>query len=370
MLSHTQLENNKLKEKIDTFLSSLKKLSPEEIIRRTDDFEHQIYQHIDAVLASYGKDNAKNIEEIFFEVQAFNDKLNALHNLHVKYPLLFFHSFNNDLIPETNKTEPALYLREQYHYFMEHCLAFDKKSIEKENIAVLIRKLISQPVGQRLIIKINQLHEQYTCYISVLEQAHASLSITPDKNSLRNRHDPMKDDVQSSVSPLKFFNHPRKSWNKVQLTYPPQFWEDPQFLFKALDFGKGKCLVFKPAFISFGHELTHALHFFRGKDRCKMPFQESGHTETLFMKNMEELWTIDLGNISENKLRAEHGIDLRYSHIRAFQFGEGPYSLSEIGETMGSIHQTHKKPEAQSYTNDLVILELKDDKPGQCCTIM
>jgi hypothetical protein len=141
-----------------------------------------------------------------------------------------------------------------------------------------------------------------------------------------------------------------------------------------------KCLVFKPAFISIGHVLTHILHFFRGKDRCKMPFLTANadqHADTLFMKNTEELWTIDLGNISENNLRQEHGIDLRYSHIRAFQFGEGEYSLSEIKETMTGIHaqsvaqktEHEEKTPAQNPAHPVVMLRLDDDNPQPCCSI-
>jgi hypothetical protein len=280
------------------------------------------------------------------------------------------------VIPENNKSEPALYLREQYHHFMDHTLAFRKEGINKEDVAVCIRKLMSQPIGQRLIVKLNQLNEQYGCCVTVTAQAQGSLAVRPIEGSMRSETAATMNKDEQLSSPLKLFDYPKKAWNKIELFYPPQFWKDPQYFFKALDFGKNKCMVFKPAFISIGHELTHALHFFRGKDRCKMPFPVAAdkHTEMLFGKNTEELWTIDLGNISENKLRQEHGMQQRYSHIRAFQFAEGPYSLEGIHETLAEIRSESKERAREAETteptpaNDLVILPLNNDKPS-CCII-
>jgi hypothetical protein len=316
-------------------------------------------------------------------VTALSDKLTALHELHLKHPLLYFHAFNPTVIPETRQAEPALYMREQYHHFMDNCFTFKNNSTDREDIAVCIRKLMSQPIGQRLIVKLNQLNEKYGCRITVTAQPNGNLAVRPVDGSQRNETPAMTDKTEEAVAALKFFDAPRKAWNKIELLYPPKFWQDAQqYVFKTLDFGKNKCLVFKPPFISIGHELTHALHFFRGKDRCKMPFpvvDPNQHTNMLFMKNTEELWTIDLGNISENKLRQEHGIHLRYSHIRASQFAQGPYSMDEIGETMKEVraaesaaNKEEKEPpvttHSQTSTHPMVILPLDDDKPS-CCNI-
>jgi hypothetical protein len=364
--------NADLQREIDTFLASAKKLSDEEIIQGADVLEHQIYRNIDEILATFEVKGTKVVADIYDEVTALNNKLSALHDLHIKHPVLFFHNFNPTIIPADRAAEPARYLREQYHHFMDHCLVFGKGSKEKENLGVFVRKLMSQPIGQRLIVKLNEMNEKNGCTISLTEQLQGVLGVQPVAGSERSVNTAMTNTGGNTVSPLKLFDYPRTSWNKIQMFYPPGFWNDTQFIFKALDFGKNKCLAFKPPFISIGHELTHVLHFFRGKDRGKMPFVTANadqHADTLFIKNTEELWTIDLGNISENKLRQEHGIDLRYSHIRAFQFAEGEYSLSEIKDTMTGIHAHSKAEQKETSAHAVVMLRLDDDNPQQCCVI-
>jgi hypothetical protein len=189
--------------------------------------------------------------------------------------------------------------------------------------------------------------------------------------------------TDASAKPaLKFFNYPRTIWKQMQLLYPRNFWEDPRFTLQALTFGKETSLAFKPAFISIGHEFTHTLHFFRGKDRRKMAFLDSDKTyiERLFSKSIEELWTIDRGNINENKLRADHGINPCFSHVRAGLFVDpsDELSLERIKETMPKVRsqlqesQTKSSPgkekpaQHEKVPEGFITLSLQDEKPGRC----
>jgi hypothetical protein len=183
--------NAVLQQNVDAFLASAATLSDEEIIERADALEHQIYRNIDETLTTFEAKGTKVIADIFDEVTALNNKLNALHDLHVKHPILYFHAFNMALIPEAKASEPARYLREQYHHFMDHCLVFGKGSKEKEQLGVFVRKLMSQPLGQRLILKLNQLNEQYGCSLSIIEQPQTSLGVRPVEGSGRSVTDAM-----------------------------------------------------------------------------------------------------------------------------------------------------------------------------------
>ncbi len=383
-LHKERLENKNLTAQVDAFLADIIKLQSNDIIEQADNLEHLIYRRIDQTLALF--DSNQDVKtgivftDLFEEVSQLNQKLNALHNIHLQNPLLYFHAFNMELIPKDKQSHPAEYLREQYNYFMDIVLVFDKKSKEKEHIAVFVRQLLSQPTGQRLIIKLNQLAEQHGCRISVEEKNPPMLSVTPVATSGVGESAAMTDATTKPA--LKFFNYPRTIWKQMQLLYPRNFWEDSRYPLQALTYGKGTSLAFKPAFISIGHEFTHTLHFFRGKDRRKMAFLDSDkmYIERLFSRSIEELWTIDRGNINENKLRAEHGINPCFSHVRAGFFVDpaDELSLERIKETMPKMQsqlqesQTKPSQDKEKHTQHeevpcgFVTLSLQDEKPDRC----
>jgi hypothetical protein len=70
-----------------------------------------------------------------------------------------------------------------------------------------------------------------------------------------------------------------------------------------------------PAFIVYGHELIHALHNKRGTDSSGV--NQAGYRQKPLAKwgNKEEHDTIAGAGISENALRAEHGLTPRGSHF-------------------------------------------------------
>lgn len=382
LLQQERLNNQKLLGKVDVFLAGLAKLDSHDTIQKTDELEHQIYWHIDKTLALFDSNQSEKtgivFTHIFEEVSQLNQRLSALHKVHLKNPLLYFHAFNMELIPKEHQSEPAEYLREQYNYFMDHCLVFDKKSKEKEHIAVFVRQLISQPTAQRLIIKLNQLAEQRGCRIIIDEYNPPMLAVTPSADSGIGEAAAMT--VAAGKPVLKFFDYPRTIWKNMQLLYPRNFWEESLFPLQALTFGKETSLAFKPAFISIGHELTHTLHFFRGKDRRKMEFLESDkpYIERLFSKSMEELWTIDRGHINENKLRSEHGINPCFSHIRAGLIVDpkDELSLERIKETMPKVRselqesqmnlsqERENQNQYEEAPHGFVTLSLHTEKPG------
>ncbi|OEH45518.1 hypothetical protein lpari_03504 [Legionella parisiensis] len=203
------------------------------------------------------------------------------------------------------------------------------------------------------------------------------LCVTPVTNSGVAEAGAMTDVSAKPV--LKFFNYPRTIWKQMQLLYPRNFWEDSRFTLQALTFGKETSLAFKPAFISIGHEFTHTLHFFRGKDRRKMAFLDSDkmYIERLFSRSIEELWTIDRGNINENKLRAEHGINPCFSHVRAGLFIDpaDELSLERIKETMPKVRSQsllkssedkEKHTQHEKVSCGFVTLPLQDETPERC----
>ncbi|OEH45517.1 hypothetical protein lpari_03503 [Legionella parisiensis] len=173
-LQQERLENRNLAAKVDAFLTDMTSLQKNDIIQQTDNLEHLIYRRIDQTLALFDSNQDVKtgivLTDLFEEVCRLNQKLNALHNVHLQNPLLFFNAFNMELIPKEKQSHPEEYLREQYHYFMDNFLVFDKKSKEKEHIAVFVRQLLSQPTGQRLIIKLNRLADQHSCRILVEEK--------------------------------------------------------------------------------------------------------------------------------------------------------------------------------------------------------
>lgn len=71
-----------------------------------------------------------------------------------------------------------------------------------------------------------------------------------------------------------------------------------------------------PAWLQYGHELIHALHFRDGRDRTVEELDDYKATWT----NKEEYQTIhgldenDADELTENRLRAEHGITKRHGH--------------------------------------------------------
>lgn len=66
--------------------------------------------------------------------------------------------------------------------------------------------------------------------------------------------------------------------------------------------------IASPAFIVLGHELIHAQHNQRGRNANSLP----GSTKAY--PNGEEEQTIASGDLTENDLRAEHGVELRHGH--------------------------------------------------------
>ncbi|HLP89366.1 MAG TPA: M91 family zinc metallopeptidase [Nostocaceae cyanobacterium] len=69
----------------------------------------------------------------------------------------------------------------------------------------------------------------------------------------------------------------------------------------------GKEISF-PVFILLGHELIHARHNAAGHSRLHLPATDSNYT------NSEEEKTIATGSLTENDLRTEHKLPLRYGH--------------------------------------------------------
>lgn len=71
-----------------------------------------------------------------------------------------------------------------------------------------------------------------------------------------------------------------------------------------------------PAFLQYGHELIHALHFRNAQDRSAENFDayRGGPWSDREEHHTIEALNLFPGAISENELRAEHGISARYGH--------------------------------------------------------
>src|SRR5262249_11908541 len=76
-------------------------------------------------------------------------------------------------------------------------------------------------------------------------------------------------------------------------------------------------LLFSPRFIAMGHELVHALHGSKGKQRNKIGFGDLNltATEQNVWSNREEYRTIKEGSLSEQTLRNQYGLSAeRFGH--------------------------------------------------------
>jgi hypothetical protein len=81
---------------------------------------------------------------------------------------------------------------------------------------------------------------------------------------------------------------------------------------------KGKKIAL-PLHITLGHELIHAQHFAAGRGKNYLPAKD--------LKNYpdrEEEETIATGKLTENDLRREHKLPLRYGHKGEIQFPQNP----------------------------------------------
>lgn len=69
-----------------------------------------------------------------------------------------------------------------------------------------------------------------------------------------------------------------------------------------------------PAFIQYGHELIHALHFRNAEDRSAEQIDQYRTTRWTDREEHQTIESLFPGAISENTLRDEHGITNRYGH--------------------------------------------------------
>ena len=73
-------------------------------------------------------------------------------------------------------------------------------------------------------------------------------------------------------------------------------------------FDKAGKQIAEPLFIALGHELVHAKHNAEGRNRRNLASTDPAYP------NREEQETIEGGGLSENTLRAEHGLPARHGH--------------------------------------------------------
>jgi hypothetical protein len=312
-----------------------------QVAAEIDALECLIYQAINEIL---------KIPDVFNN-PAFDDFikldkiLKDLFEFRISYPFLYFKEIDERLIPKGVTEPPESFMSEQFNFFIKNCL--DLSALPQDQrlqIHALILQIISRPVGQRLIVRLNQMRRATQDTIIKVEMflrssADSSLAISPSEQPEDKEILPGNSFADFS-RPYKAFRTCAK-YRKVMFWYPANACH--RSAMSALNFGKETYFAYKPLFISFAHELIHALHFLRGRDRCTMDFDER-HGEiikSLFVANVEELWTIDLGrNLSENRLRAEWGIDSRYSHTKAtqgFLLGKREMTFKDVSEIQAKI---------------------------------
>lgn len=269
-----------------------------ESITQADLLEHQIYQAIDSLLQEGNEDIFACLDKHFDQIDENVRLLHDIHQVYHQYPLfLWFSTIDKSLIPDAWDKSDSEFMCEQFQFFVNKCLKFDNRDSNlKRHFLILVRQLISRPAGQNLIIQLNQFSEK-GCTILVSGKPKGFFSVLPQES---------KDGICRSVK----LSYPSDFHSNLAL--PKSFYTDEN-----LNFGKTHSMVFKPTFISLGHELIHALHFFQQNDnrRSLIPAPYNHPLIiALFGNNFEELITIDLGEISENSLRREHGIHQRFSH--------------------------------------------------------
>jgi|GEM_PF-4641169 len=304
--------------------------SGQEIVEEIDALEYLIYQKINEILKTSDIFNNPTFDD-FLELDKI---LKQLFELRIMYPFLYFKEINKQLIPKGYTMTPESFMSEQFNFFIKHCLDLSELPTNQQlQIYVLIVQIMSRPIGQRLIVRLNQMKQHSEKIIKLKNylggNSSASLltkALQPSKNS----------EISSGTPAAGFFLSYKRfknniKYKKVIIHFPKNAYE--RIPLDSLDYGKQSNFAYKPLFISFAHELIHTLHFLHGRDRQSMCFDERHGKiiENLFVSNVEELWTIDLGrNLSENKLRKEWGLDQRYSHIplmKAFRVEDSHYEF-------------------------------------------
>jgi Domain of unknown function (DUF4157) len=80
---------------------------------------------------------------------------------------------------------------------------------------------------------------------------------------------------------------------------------------KVFTYNRAGSEILSPVYVSLGHELLHAKHNIEGVSSLRLPLHEEFQ---IHYPNYEELMTIELDELSENKIRSEHFLDERHGH--------------------------------------------------------
>ncbi len=310
-----------------------------------DFIEHQLYQEIERLAQPTGEDKIlsgvnSNFDAIVRDIQLTLELLSIRCHL----PFLYFTEIDEGLMPDDLKEgkasiSPVKFIRQEFEFFITHCLKFTKADKKHHlYIVALIRQLISRPVGQRLMIELNQFaRKHHDISISLSEMSTSWFSTEASQK---------KGDA--------------KSYWSAQLTYSSNFYAfEPHNLCDLFNYGKIHYLALRIPFINFGHELIHVLNFFKGTHKLNTPIPVS-YSDIVIPQffpgrgGFEELWTIALADINENSLRAAHGLNPRFSHLSLalFIYGLPTNFLTQI---RSYLEKTLSPAEYDDF--------YKDDKP-------
>jgi hypothetical protein len=222
------------------------------------------------------------------------------------------------------KKDKLAYLSEQYHFFIRNVVDFTAiNKADKLHLCALILRIMATPVGQRLIFKLNLLkYQRKNVKISIKYGKRLVLQV-----GLRPQDREKCKCEDSQLIPEGNDRQAYKKYDKKGQPVDQVFVIIPEnYLSKPADIVAGKTkigLIYHPQFISLLHEFIHCLHKLRGRDRSILYFRHSMRSPIYYLyynglfASVEEKWTIEYGNISENKARKQNGLPLRLGFLGA-----------------------------------------------------
>ncbi len=325
-----------------------------------DAAEAKLCHQMALCLANYKVNHAPSVQNEFFkEVEQLLLKFNDCHQARAQaikqgVTILWVKQLGTQAALKATRTVTAEYLTQEYQFFLQ--TALDITSMHEDDvfsIHALIFKIMSRPVGQRLILNLNRLSRlhnatiqvNYGDYLSVKLIGDSGAGLCVDSGKLNVVDEESQWNETLYRKQYKQYETKGQALKAIVLTYPKNFFDRPLTFCAGIEVPL-VCLV---PFISFAHELIHVMHYFRGKNRAKLKTQHDIQSplyhlyrHSAFFALPEEFWSIELGKLSENALREEHDLPKRGSYCGAEKAGLQFFERLKMIVMLGAKRQSQE----------------------------
>jgi len=286
------------------------------LIEKLDEIKSDIYSMIEKEINRFpwGKTTQEEEQEYKLRIAELNMTAQSVDNTKWRYRekqravggrkgLLWIKQLSTTLRGSTDEEKRENFARDFFD-FIDHCIDWQALVLKGVPIEVTpncqriyecFLALASRPVGQQLIMQLKR----------ELEIRKVKIAISFGKKfAWDGRIDLDPDNIMVK--------------DNLRIMFP-------ELTVSFMGLGENMALIFFPEEIIIGHELTHALHYLQGlhqgftifSSSSAIPMQELYPPRTMVGSCADELMTIELGSISENALRKERHLPLRYSHSGA-----------------------------------------------------